>query len=177
MGFTLVGLRQSCEGRPGFESPAPMTTILLFFVLGIVLLALDFFMPGLVLSILGACAMLVGTAQAFEQYGISGGLIAFAIAAVLSTIAIYLEYVVLPKTRLGKKLFLHASVQGVSQPVSEGNALTGREGVAITPLVPTGQIEIDGRRHEALSLDGQVERGGRVKVTGFQNFSLTVTKL
>jgi membrane-bound ClpP family serine protease len=154
-----------------------MTTILLFFVLGIVLLALDFFMPGLVLSIFGTIAMLVGTAHAFDLYGISGGLIAFAVGATLLCITLYLEYGVLPKTRYGKKIFLHASVQGASQPSSDAVTLTGRECVALTPLVPTGQVEVDGRRYEALSLDGQVERGARVKITGTQNFSLTVTKL
>ena len=153
-----------------------MTTIFLFFVLGIVLLALDFFMPGLVLSVFGTIAMLVGTSYAFDLYGISGGLIAFGIGAALLSITLYLEYGVLPKTRYGKKIFLNASVQGASQPASDA-ALTGRECVALTPLVPTGQVELDGKRYEALSIDGQVERGARVKVTGTQNFSLTVTKL
>jgi membrane-bound ClpP family serine protease len=154
-----------------------MTTILLLFVLGVVLLLLDFFMPGLVLSILGTIAMLAGTAKAFEYYGIGGGLIAFVIGMALLAIALYLEYVVLPKTRFGKKLFLHASIGGVSQPPADTVNLTGRECIATTPLVPTGQVELDGKRYEALSLDGHAETGARLKITGSQNFSLTVTKI
>jgi membrane-bound ClpP family serine protease len=49
--------------------------------------------------------------------------------------------------------------------------------VALTPLMPSGQIEIGGKRYEALSLDGHVAKGARLKVTGAQNFSLTVSKL
>jgi membrane-bound serine protease (ClpP class) len=90
---------------------------------------------------------------------------------------LYVEYGLLPKTRFGKKFFLHSAVAGTSQPAAEAATLTGREGVVVTPLVPTGQIEIDGRRHEAQSLDGRLPAGARVKVTGAQNFSLTVTKL
>lgn len=155
-----------------------MTTILLLFVLGIVLLALDLFMPGIILSAFGTLAMLAGTAVAFSQFGAGGGLVAFATGAVLLTVALYVEYGILPKTRFGKRFFLHAEVHGTSQaPAKDTALLTGREAIAITPLMPSGQVEVDGRRYEAQSLDGHVPRGARLKVTGSQNFSLTVTKL
>lgn len=155
-----------------------MTTILLFFVLGVVLLVLDLFMMGVMLSVFGVLAILAGTASAFHQFGVFGGLLAFCIGAVLLTVALYIEYAVLPKTRWGKKFFLHAAIEGTSQaPAVETAALTGREAVALTPLMPSGQIEIDGKRYEALSLDGHVAKGARLKVTGAQNFSLTVSKL
>ncbi len=155
-----------------------MTTILLLFIFGIVLLVLDLFVPGIILSTAGTLAFLAGTARAFTEYGIGGGLLAFAIGAVLLTVALYIEYWVLPKTRIGKKFFLHAAVDGTSQaPLAQSSALSGREAMALTPLMPSGQIEIDGQRYEALSLDGHVAMGARLKVTGQQNFSLTVTKL
>ena len=154
-----------------------MTTILLLFVLGIVLLFLDLFVPGIILSAAGTLAFLAGTRQAFIDYGMVGGLEAFGVGAALLGIMLYIEYGILPKTRFGKKFFLHAHVHGASQPASDMVVLTGRECVALTPLVPTGQVEIDGRRYEALSIDGQADRGARLKVTGTQNFSLTVTKL
>lgn len=155
-----------------------MITIILFFVLGIVLLVLDLFMPGVLLSVFGVIAMLAGAASAFNHYGAVGGLVTFGIGATLLAIALYVEYALLPKTRFGKKFFLHATIEGTSQaPAAETAALTGQEGVAVTPLMPTGQIEIAGRRYEALSLDGHVDKGARLKVTGAQNFSLTVSKL
>jgi membrane-bound ClpP family serine protease len=155
-----------------------MTTILLLFVFGIVLLALDLFLPGIILSVAGTLAMLAGTARAFAEFGVGGGLLAFVVGAVLLTVALYIEYGILPKTRLGKRFFLHAAVDGTSQaPLDQTSALAGREGVALTPLMPSGQIEVDGRRYEALSLDGHVPKGARLRITGMQNFSLTVTKL
>jgi len=156
-----------------------MTTILLLFVLGIVLLFLDLFVPGIILSVFGTLAFLAGTRQAFVEFGPLGGLEAFAIGMALLALALYIEYGILPKTRFGKKFFLHAAVQGTSQSTapSEVVALTGRECVALTPLMPSGQVEVDGRRYEAQSLDGHVARGARLKITGAQNFSLTVSKL
>jgi membrane-bound ClpP family serine protease len=155
-----------------------MTTIVLLFVLGIIVLVCDLFVPGVILTIIGAIVMLVGTARAFDLYGVSGGLLAFAIGMVLLGLALYFEYGVLPKTRLGRKFFLHAAIDGTSQaPAAETASLIGRECVALTPLMPTGQVEIDGSRREALSLDGHVAKGARLRITGSQNFSLTVTKL
>jgi membrane-bound serine protease (ClpP class) len=155
-----------------------MTTILLLFVLGTVLLLLDLFVPGPIMAAIGVFVLLVGTAHAFNLYGVVGGLEAFAAGAALLGIALYVEYGLLPKTAFGKRFFLHAAVDGTSQaPAANISSFTGRECVALTPLMPTGQVEIDGRRHEALSLDGHVERGARLKITGAQNFSLTVTKL
>jgi membrane-bound ClpP family serine protease len=156
-----------------------MTTIFLLFVLGIVLLVLDLFVPGIVLSVFGTLAFLAGTRQAFLEFGMGGGLLAFAIGMALLALALYVEYGLLPKTRFGKKFFLHAAVHGTSQSTapSEIAALTGRECVALTTLMPSGQVEIGGRRYEAQSLDGHVAKGTRLKITGAQNFSLTVTKL
>jgi membrane-bound ClpP family serine protease len=155
-----------------------MTTIILLFIFGIVMLALDLFVPGIILSIGGTIAFLVGTARAFNEYGIGGGLLAFAIGAVLLSVTMYVEYVLLPKTHFGKKFFLHAQVHGTSQaPEMDRTALAGREAVALTPLMPSGQIEVDGRRYEAQSLDGHVAKGARIRITGMKNFSLTVTHL
>ena len=156
-----------------------MTTILLLFVLGVVLLVLDLFVPGVILSIAGTLAFLAGIRGAFIEYGLGGGMAAFGIGSVLLGGALYIEYGLLPKTRFGKKFFLHAAVEGTSQSTAptEVAALAGRECVALTPLMPSGQVEIDGRRYEAQSLDGHVAKGARLKITGAQNFSLTVTKL
>ncbi len=167
-------------GKAGEAAPSPATimqTILLLFVLGIVLLVLDLFTPGPILAIAGVIAFLAATGNALESYGITGGLLAFAVGSVLLVIALYIEYVLLPKTRLGKRLFLHTPEHDMKQAATTAAALAGQEGVALTPLKPTGQIELGGKRHEARSLDGQIETGARVRVVGSENFSLTVTKL
>jgi membrane-bound ClpP family serine protease len=155
-----------------------MTTILPLFVLGVVLLALDLFVPGVLLSIGGVIAFLIATAEAFRVYGMIGGLEAFGCGIVLLAAALWLEYGLLPKTSFGKRFFHRTAVDATSQP-SEATlaAFAGREAETLTPLMPTGQIEILGRRYEARSLDGHVPKGAKVKIVGAQNFSVTVTKL
>jgi len=64
---------------------------------------------------------------------------------------------------------------GVAPEVlSEQNALVGREGVAVTSLFPSGQIEIDGRRHEARLEVGSVDAGTPVRVLRRTDFGLIV---
>lgn len=156
-----------------------MSTVLLLFVLGVVFLCFDFLVPGVLLAALGTLAFLAAIFRAFHSYGTPGGFIAVAAGAVLLAGALYIEYGILPKTRFGKKFFLHAHVKGSSQTATHQDraALLGRQCIALTPLVPTGHVEIDGQRYEALSLDGRADRGARLQVTGSQNFSLTVVKL
>src|SRR5476651_2612640 len=100
-----------------------METILLLFVLGIVLLFLDLFVPGIILSVFGTIALLAGTARAFGQFGMGGGLLAFAIGMVLLAIALYIEYGLLPKTRFGKRFFLHTPVHDLKQAAAAATAL------------------------------------------------------
>ena len=48
--------------------------------------------------------------------------------------------------------------------------------MAVTPLYPSGQIEIDGRRYEARIEFGSAEPGTAVMVTDQTDFGLQVTK-
>ena len=57
-------------------------------------------------------------------------------------------------------------------PLSLGEV--GREGVAVTSLFPSGQVEIDGRRYEARLEVGSAPAGARVRVLRHNEFSLTV---
>ncbi len=56
----------------------------------------------------------------------------------------------------------------------EISALIGREGVAVTALTPSGQVEVDGGRYEAQVAVGAVEAGARVRVVERRAFALLV---
>ncbi len=52
----------------------------------------------------------------------------------------------------------------------------GERGVAISPLRPTGKVEIAGELHEAVAGLGYIEAGQRVRVTKVSAFQLTVER-
>lgn len=154
-----------------------MTGIVLLFALGLVLLFFEVFIPGGVLGVLGGILMLAGCGIAFAEFGTSGGAMATVLALGLIGSTLYFELFLLPKTALGKKLFLERSISAQSQPppASPGE-IVGQTGETLTTLAPSGYVLIAGKKYEAASQSGLLPRGTPVKVTGLDNFRLLVSK-
>jgi len=154
-----------------------MSVILTLFAAGIMLLAFEVIVPGAILGIIGTVLIIIGVAVSFSQYGTDGGLIATAVALGLTAVTLYLEFVLLPKSRVAKKLSLTDTVSATSQPaVADRAAVIGRQATAITALVPTGYVELDGRRYEAFARHGHAQPGERLDVIDLDNFRLIVSK-
>ena len=65
---------------------------------------------------------------------------------------------------------------GAAEAAAGLAALIGRRGVAVTPLRPGGQVEVNGQRYEAKVEVGALDRGEAVVVTGCSDFALTVER-
>ncbi len=149
-----------------------MTAVILLFAVGIVLLGIEVFAPGAILGIFGALSMLLGCIVAYQVYGATGALIATLLAVSLLGLALYLEFVVLPKSALGRAITVLAPSQA---PDSGGlSNLVGQTGVTETALAPSGYVVIDGTRHEALSQSGLIAKGEPVRVVSGDAFRLIV---
>jgi membrane-bound ClpP family serine protease len=154
-----------------------MNAIVLLFSLGIVLLALEVFMPGAVIGVIGGCAMAGGCMVSFSRFGAGSGMLATFIAFALLGAALYAEFVLLPRTRFGRKLFVHATVSSTSQaPLATAEAVVGKSGVALTTLAPSGYVLVEGKRYEAFSQSGHIPKGAALHVVNLDNFRLIVSK-
>lgn len=154
-----------------------MNAILILFLFGIVLLFCEVFMPGAILGTIGGIAMLAGCILAFQTYGAVGGSLATFAALALLGLTLLFEFVVIPRTRLGKKLFVQSTSGTATQPpVAESASIVGQTGEAATTLAPTGYVLIEGKRYEAFSRDGHLPKGAPIRVAGLDNFRLIVTK-
>jgi len=151
-----------------------MTSILLLFVVGLLLLGFEVIVPGGILGAIGGLAMLGGCVIAFGELGITGGGLAVLAAVLLVGLLLYVEFRILPKTAMGRRLFLKAKVTGTANVAREVD-LGGKSGEAVTDLGPTGYVMIEGKRHEAFSRSGFLDIGAKVKVVGMDNFRLIVT--
>jgi len=153
-----------------------MNAITLLFLTGVILLGFEVIVPGAVLGILGGLALLAGVVIAFISYGVSGGLGAAGVAIALVAIMLVIEFVVLPRTSMGKRMFLRTSITGISQGAPADETLIGRTAEALTPLVPSGFVSIAGRRYDAFSQSGPVSKGDQLRVIGVDSFRVIVTK-
>jgi len=151
-----------------------VTLIIVLFAIGIFLLALEVIVPGGVLGIVGGLSLLGGVLVAFDRFGPSGGAWALAAGLLVTAVALYLEFVLLPRSRLAKALSLTATVEGRSQPPVADASLLGRTGVAVTTLAPTGIVECEGRRYEAFSRSGLIAAGAPVQVAVVETFRILV---
>lgn len=186
----LVFFGQFAAGLSGHE-PA------IFFLLGLVLLAVEvFFFPGtVVMAVIGLVLMLGSLVWSMadlwpkEPLSFSGEIflrpLANVLAGVMLAVLAFLALLkFLPKGGPWGQLVLDSAVggepAGVHALAGRGakdlkiDALIGQAGVAATPLFPSGQVEIGGRRYEARMAMGFAEAGAAVRVTGRAEFSLIV---
>ena len=89
----------------------------------------------------------------------------------------------LPRGWIWNRLVVQSTSGGTAQvsglaadAAGELAALVGQSGVAATALRPGGQVEIGGRRYEAMVEVGAVDRGAAIVVTGYSDIAQTVEK-
>ncbi len=153
-----------------------MSLIFLLFGIGITLLAVELVVPGLIIGLVGALAVLAGVGLAFSDYGAQGGFSAALVAVLLLAAVVYAELVWLPKSRLARMFSMHTTLHGKSQPpVAEPDAVVGAEALAETVLAPSGYVVVAGRRYEAFCQDGYAAAGARLRVHAVDNFRVIVT--
>jgi membrane-bound serine protease (ClpP class) len=115
---------------------------------------------------------------AFREFGPDGGMIATGIAAVIGALTLYLEFSLLPKSRLARALSMAETNSSRSQPsVADREAVLGRDAIAVTTLAPSGFVEVNGRRYEAFCQSGQVAAGTRLRVVDVATFHLVVNQI
>ena len=154
-----------------------MTTIIILYLVGIALLAADVFASSFILAIAGAFSMAAGCFAAFRIYGGSAAGLAALVAFALLGLTVYLELVVLPRTRLGRGLVVHSTTGTPSPPVApSADAVVGKPAEALTTLAPSGYVSVEGRRYEAFCQSGLAAKGSTLTVVGLDNFRLVVSK-
>lgn len=154
-----------------------MNAILLLFIIGVVLLAAEIFLPGAIAGIIGALCMVAGCMISFVEFGPGGAALATVVALALLGLTLYLELVWLPKTSFGKKLIVQAKVESVSQPpLANPGLVVGKTAEAVTTLAPSGYVLVEGRRYDAFCRSGHVPKGAVLRVVGIDNFRVIVTQ-
>jgi membrane-bound ClpP family serine protease len=153
-----------------------MTLIVLLFAVGILFIAVEVIIPGAILGTIGGLLMFAGCYVAFADYGTLGGTLAVFAAITIGGLALFIEFWVLPRTKLGKRAFLTQEVTGVSAAYGkEALELVGQSAEALTMLSPSGYVRVDGRRYEAFCQSGQVPAGAILDIIGADNFRLIVS--
>jgi membrane-bound serine protease (ClpP class) len=173
--IAFVNFGHNVAGLSGYEG-------LIIFVIGALLVFTEVvFFPGVVFLALSGIIMMLGgivwsMADMWPQetpdfditfdlfltpiYNLFGGiLIALVLFMALARF--------LPKSVFWDRMILAGSVEGASQglgSIKSERPVAGAEGIAVSDLFPTGEIEIGGQRFEARVEVGFVSKGSRIRV-------------
>ena len=152
-----------------------MTLIILLFSLGIILLAFEVMIPGGILGLAGGILLFTGCILCFTTLGPTEGTIAIFVTAAAAFAVFYIQFKVLPNTKMGKRFFLNKSIEGSSTALKkDAQDLIGKTATSVTVLSPSGYVKIDGIQYEAFSDSGQIPVNTELEVTKANSFQLTV---
>lgn len=152
-----------------------LTTIILLLASGMILIFVEFFVPGGILGLIGAILMLVGIVLVFNTYGALWGLTTVLGSMIFGFIMIFVSMKVFPNTPIGKHYILAEGIEADSYKVDKA-VYSGKEGTAATPLRPSGKALIDGKRVDVVAEGGLVETGEPIRVVRVEGLRVVVRK-
>tara|TARA_B100000900_G_scaffold370271_1_gene348666 strand:- start:4924 stop:5388 length:465 start_codon:yes stop_codon:yes gene_type:complete len=154
-----------------------MITIILLFLAGVVLIGSEVFLPGGILGAIGGALMIGGIAVSYTEFGAFIAFIATIVAIASVFLALFFEFKILPRTPIGKQLFMSGAIKDSTTYIEAGDDVVGQIGRTVTALGPTGFVLLGSTKLEAASKTGFIEKNEEVRVTGKDNFRITVSKL
>lgn len=151
-------------------------TITLLVVIGVGLIAVDFYLPGFVLASIGTVLMLAALVMCGAVYGWPGVWVLLPVELALGIAAAVFALKYFPQTKAGKKLILAQTQDGVRAQTQRGAEWIGHEGVAQTVLRPSGVALVDGKRLDVQAESGMIAAGSAIKVVSVQDNNIIVRK-
>jgi membrane-bound serine protease (ClpP class) len=152
-------------------------TIAVLVVGGLVLIGVDFYLPGFVLASLGTVLMLTALGVCYRAYGLTPAVMLFIGEAIAAGATAFAAIKYFPKSAIGRRMILSHDQTGVraQSPLKAG--LIGREGVAHTVLRPAGMAMLDGKRLDVVAESGMIERGSPIRVIAVEENRIVVRKV
>jgi len=151
------------------------TTLLL--VLFFVLLVLELFLPsGGLLGIAAAAALVAAIVTGF-LHSLVAGSATLVITAVLVPIFVSIGLRVWPRTPIGRRILTLDTVANEARETDSRTlreVIIGKIGVTKTNLLPSGLVEIEGVRMDAISIGVAIDKGQPIEVVDISSGKIRV---
>ncbi len=150
-----------------------MTPFLLLFI-GLLLILIEFYIPGAVMGVLGSIFVLVSILLFASQTN-SLLAIVFFVLGTLVCVGLLIRFALwrIVRAKPEYSIYLNKDQEGYQASSFDREAI-GKTGVVLSDLKPGGYILIDGKQHQAISLTGYISKGEHVVVVSGQEESLIV---
>ncbi|MEM7477598.1 MAG: NfeD family protein [Planctomycetota bacterium] len=153
----------------------PFYIALILYVAALGLAFVDLFIPSSGMLLLMAGLAAVGCILfGFRSSNAAGMTMLTIILASIPTFAV-LAIKIWPMTPIGRRVILPVREQLPKEDVEdEDSGLIGQVLQTDSPLMPGGQIRIEGKSRNAVAKRGFIEAGQNVEIVGIQDFNLVV---
>ncbi|MBL7222206.1 MAG: hypothetical protein ISS69_19000 [Phycisphaerae bacterium] len=157
----------------------PVLTAILLVVGAMVLAFLEILTPSFGLLAVGSVGALIGAICMGFSYASWLGYLMVVSAVVLGPAYVAFLVRLLPRTPLGKRLFLSQAPDATGQGTPEASMydeMIGKTGTAVTLLRPGGMVEIAAKRLPAHAETGMIEKDTPIIVVGADSMNVIVRK-
>ncbi|MCC7373452.1 MAG: hypothetical protein IT581_02265 [Verrucomicrobiales bacterium] len=148
-----------------------MALVTVLILAGLLLLALETVLPGLVAGVAGLICLLASVVVAYRDLGVAGGNVTLILVAGFLVAGSVLWFRFFPRSRLGRR-FVSDRTSGEIK--TERPELLDQTGTAVTPLRPSGTALIGGRRVDVVTEGSMVGRGSPVRVVAVEGMRVVV---
>lgn len=142
--------------------------------IGLLLIFLEFFLPGAVSGIAGGIFVLASAIIFAQETDSALALAAFIIGIFIALFALVKFALWRIKSSKHNQTFYQDKAQTGYVASTFDQSAIGKTGIVYTDLKPGGYITIDGKQHQAISISGYITKGAHVYVVGGQEESLIV---
>lgn len=151
-----------------------MTLIIVLLVLGVILILLETFLPGLITGILGFLCWVAAVILSYRDFGLQTGNLVLGGVLVGLIIGVLCWLKFFPESRIARRFISQRTVGelGVSKP-----ELVNCTGVTITQLRPSGTAFINGKRVDVVTEGGLIEQGASIKVVAVEGLRVVVREV
>ncbi len=158
---------------------SPLFWITGLLLVGLFVMVLEVFIPsGGLLGFVSIAAIVAAIATAFAEQGIGSGFLVLSITAVAVPSTLAIAFHLFPSTPLGRRIMPSPPEPQDLVPAKKQRErlkeLVGRQGRAVTDLVPWGQVEVADERIEAVSRAGAISSETRIEVVGTEGRAVVV---
>ncbi len=153
-----------------------MAWIIFLSAVGVVLICLEVFLPGMVAGTLGGILLFAAVVLTYMEFGAQAGNKALIGLIISSGIALALWISLFPKTRMGRKMVTQFDL-AESKTATDLQWLIGKSGTSLTPLRPAGTATIANQRIDVVAESGWIEQNSTIQVVAVEGNRVSVRQV
>lgn len=148
----------------------------ILWVLGLILIYLEFYLPGAVMGVTGGLLIIASLFLFIIQFN-SPLLSLLYFVCVAASVVLLIKYALwrIPRTKSDRGIYSAHDQEGYQASGFDASAI-GKTGVVLSDLKPGGYIEVESKQHQAISESGYLQKGEEVVVLRGEGESLIVRR-